>query len=357
MELEIREAAASDIDEIVSFHNAALGDSQKPEHWTWEFGESYPDSSVFTIIRAQGQVVATQGMIPVYIYARGKRLLSGKSESTLVHPAYRGRGLFQNVYQFAVSRCQDRGMQFIWGFTAAVGAFKRVGFRTYGHAVYSSISILNLWGALNWVREQNIGAMKKMITFLMSFPFLIYSSLLRATCRFPDKGLVIREGLAHQKDLESLYGRLRERNPDLIHIHLDERYLRWRIYNHPIFKYRTYFVYEGDLLKAYAFVNMHDNRMAYLTDLTFESLGAGKFLLQSILREMNTAGTGAVMFFGNKAHNGISRTFKLLRRFGFMHIEAPVQFVLRNLSVDDEESLFDITNWYMNGLWTEGFQI
>lgn len=357
MDLEIREVAASDVKEIVSFHNVAWGDSRKPEHWIWEFMGNYPDSFVFTIIKDREQVVGTQGMIPIYIYMRGKRLLSGKSESTLLHPEYRGRGLFQNLYEFAISLCKDRGMQCIWGYTTAIKAFRKAGFHTYEHAMYSSISILNLWRALPWIREQNIGAAKKMIVFLMSFPFWFYSSMLRATCRFSDRGLVVRERLTDQRDLGSLYERLRSRYPNQIDIDLDERYLQWRIYNHPIFQYRTYFVYEGELLRAYAFVNTHDKRMAYLTDFTFESVEAGKPLLERILSEMCAEGIGAVMFFGNRTNLVISQAFKLLQRLGFVQIPSPSHFVLRNLSSEDEESLFDVANWYMNGLWTEGYRM
>ena len=355
--MEIREVLASDVEKIISFHNAAYGDDRRPEHWMWEYKENNPDSFVFTIIKDEKQIIATQGMIPIYIYVRGRRLLSGKSESTLLHPKYRGGGLFQNLYEFAVSLCKAKGMKCIWGYTSAVKAFRRFQFRIYEDVMYASVSILDLRCALAGVHEQNIDMMKKVVRSLALFLSWLYASMLRVTCRSSSRGLLVRERLADQQDIANLYERLENRCPDLIHISLGERYLRWRIYNHPIFKYRTYFVYENDLLRAYAFVNTHDRRMAYLTDLTFESVNAGKFLLQRVLNEMRAEAIGAVTFWGNKRNPIIKRTFKLLQGFGFLRRRTSMHFVLRNLSFGDEESLLDVTNWYMNGLWTEGYRM
>jgi GNAT superfamily N-acetyltransferase len=357
IDLETREVLASDVEKTISFHNAAYGDDRRPEHWMWEYKGNYPDSFVFTIIKDEEQIIATQGMIPIYIYVRGKRLLSGKSENTLLHPKYRGGGLFQDLYEFAASLCKAKGMKCIWGYTSAVKAFRRFRFRTFEHVMHASVSILSLRCALSGVYEQNIDMMRKAVKSLALFLSWLYASMLRATCWPSARGLLVRERLADQQDIDNLYERLGNRCPDLIHISLDERYLRWRIYNHPIFKYRTYFVYENDLLRAYAFVNTHNRRMAYLTDFTFESVNAGKFLLQRALSEMRAEGIEAVTFWGNKRNPTIERTFKLLQRFGFRRKETAMHFVLRNLSFGDEESLLDVTNWYMNGLWTEGYRM
>lgn len=359
--LAIREVAASDVEKIISFHNAAHGDNRKPEHWMWEYKGNYPDSSVFTIIEDGEQIVATLGMIPIYIYVQGKRLLCGKCENALLHPEYRGRGLFQDLFEFALSLCKARGMQFAWAYAAAIAtvkAVRKIRFHTYDNMIYDSVSILDPRCNLSGVWERNANAVKKVIKSLTFLLFWLYSSILRATC-WPSgsRELVVRETLADQQDLDNLYKRLRNRYPDLIHIHLDEKYLRWRLYNHPVFEYRTYFVYEGDLLVAYAFVNTHNRRMAYLTDFTFESVDAGKFLLQRVLDEMCAEDVGAATFWGNKRNPVIRRTFGLLRRFGFVQRKTPNHFVIRNLSFGDEEGLLDMTHWHMNGLWTEGYRM
>jgi hypothetical protein len=357
MSLEPQEALPSDVEQIVSFHNAAYGNSRKPEHWMWEYKGNYPDLFVFTVIKDQDQIVATQGMIPIYLSIQGKRLFSGKSDSTLLNPQYRGGSLFQELYEIAVALCRDRKMSCIWGYTAAVKAFEKFQFRTYEYVMWSSISILNLRRALSELGQKDSGAARRVIEALKVLGFWLYSSLLRATYRSSGQGLAIGKELAHPQDLEHLYQRLREKHSPLIHIDLDEQYLRWRVYGHPIFKYKTYFVYEDDCLTAYAIVNSHDKRMAYLVDFTFESVNAARFLLQQILRELQTQDFRAVTFWANRTNPVAQQTFLLLRRFGFLERKTTMHFVLRNLAVDDEENLFEVANWYMNGLWTEGYRI
>lgn len=357
VDLEMREAATTDVEKIISFHNDAHKDNRKPEHWKWEYKGNYPDSFVFTVIKDAGQIIATQGMIPYYIYVRGKRLLTGKSENTLLNPKYRGGSLFQDLYEFAVSLCKTRGMQCIWGYTPATKALRRFRFHVYEYVMHGSISILNVRCALSEVLGEDTSAVKKVTKSLTFLSLWVYSAIIRATSQIPDTGLLVREKLADQHDLENLYERLKMKYPDLIHIDLDERYLRWRIFNHPFFKYRTHFVYEGDLLRAYAFVNTHNKRRAYLTDFTFETANAGKFLLKRILNQLQAEGIGAVSFWGNERNPLMKGPFDLLRRFGFVQRKTSAHFVLRNLSVGDQESLSDVTNWYMNGLWTEGHQM
>ena len=137
---------------------------------------------------------------------------------------------------------------------------------------------------------------------------------------------------------------------------MDENYLRWRVYDHPFFKYEPYFLYEGQTLKAYAFINRHESGRAYISDLTFESATEGRILLQRILRDMKDKGVGIVAFHGNETNPAINKIFQLLRRHGFLKL-AWIHMVIRNLNSDQEDLIFNEKNWYMNGLSTEGYEI
>jgi len=360
MDLRTKEATIADAEEIVSFHNAAYGDSQKPEHWMWEYRGHYPNLSVFAVITDAERIIATQGMIPVYINVGGRRVLSGKSENTLSNPDYRGKGVFQGLYEFAVSMCKLKGMQCVWGFSSsdkALNVLRKCQFRIYERMMYTAISITSLRYAPSEILEQGKAGLKERVLRFVGFSLLwLYASLFRVTCRVPDKGFLVREDLVRQQDLDDLYQHFRQVYPGLIHVDLNAEYLHWRVYGHPIFKYKTYFVYEGDVLRAYAFVNAHNRRHAYLTDFTFESVSAGKVLIQRVLRDMRAEDVGVVTFFGNQSNPAAKKTFELLRKFGFVK-RGWTYFVLRNISFEDERSLFDPTHWYMNGLWTEGYEM
>lgn len=355
MDVLMKEAELQDVDEIVAFHNAVYGDNRKPEHWMWEYKGNDPSLSVFTVIKDGERIVATQGMMPYYIKIQGERFLFAKSENTLLRPEYRGGPLFRDFYDYVVSRCQAKGMECIWGYTPAVKAFRRAGVRVYEDVMYDSISILSLKHVLARVRDNNVSAAKRVTKLLKTVALWAYSSILRRTHRISDTGFSVKEHLANERDLENLYLRLRTCYPSLIHIDLDEKYLRWRVYGHPIFKYKTYFVYEGELLRAYAIVNIHNRDQAYLTDFTLETVNAGEFLLKQLLDQLCADDIGYVSFFGNVRNPTIKRTFHLLSRFGFVGRPTDMNFGLRNITFYDESTLFEVENWYMNGLWTEGY--
>ena len=72
---------------------------------------------------------------------------------------------------------------------------------------------------------------------------------------------------------------------------------------------------------------------------------------------MRAERTGYVVFWGNGINPAMKVTFNLLKRFGFVQSRSDLNFVLRNLSFEEPIFLSGATNWYMNGLWTEGFRM
>ena len=121
--MEYRLAGPGDAAALVAFHNSYYGTDRTPEHWLWEYETYVPSKSVFACAEDSGKIIATQGMIPIPVQVGTGSVLSGKSESTLLLPAYRGSSLMADLYEYAVHNCGERGMQFLWGFTGAVKAF------------------------------------------------------------------------------------------------------------------------------------------------------------------------------------------------------------------------------------------
>lgn len=357
--IEMREVRPSDVNEIVSFHNVVYGDKRTPEQWIWEYESNYPDAFVFTRMKDANRIIGTQGMIPIYINIKGKRYLSGKSENTLLGPEYRGRDLFQELYRFAISCCKAKGMYCIWGYTGAIPAIKmlkKVRFHIFEGVIHNSILILTFRAALFEILKSKRSMVRKIAkSFLVMFRYTL-SFIHRITFRPPVEGYSIKQKLGSINDLDALYQRLRGKYPSMIHIEQDEEYIRWRILNNPFIKYRTYFVYQGSLLRAYCYLNTKDKRTAYLTDFTFESAEAGAFLLQSILDKLRNEKITYVSFWGNIKNPLMITVFDLLKRFGFSNRQGPA-FVLRNIAYEDEKPLYDIRNWYLGGLWTEGTKI
>nr|MDO8100888.1 GNAT family N-acetyltransferase [Candidatus Njordarchaeota archaeon] len=356
--MEIRNVRDSDLSDVVSFHNAYHDDKRTVKQWLWEYGGMNTNAFVFSIMRDKGRVVGTQGMIPIPIIIKGKRLLSGKSESSLLDSKYRGRTFFKDLYEFAVSRCKEKGMCCIWGFTSAARVWReKLRFYVDEDCMCECTLVLNPRPILSELLRSRDTIAKK-LAYSLETTYVYLSSLIfrtKSLRKMVGNKFSIKRSLKSANDIRSLFERLRLQHPHLIHIDQDKKYLRWRLFSNPNVKYRTFFVYEGSLLRAYCHLAI-DCKKAYLTDFTCEDDAAGVLLIRSLLRELRDGRFAYLSFLGNSRNSIMDSTFGLLKSFGFVKRRFfYLPFVLRNLSQKNEKSLYDIGNWYLNALWTEGY--
>ena len=319
--------------------------------------ENYPDSSVFVVIKDQGRVVGTQGMIPIFVNIKDKKRLSGKSESSLLDSAYRGGKLFEDLYDFAISSSKTRNICFIWGITSAIKVWRdKLGFSVYTDVKCTSI-ILKPRVFLSKILKSRMNIKTKIFMSFSILPSYLYSSVCRYT-RVPLGGTSREFSIEHKirsiDDLGELYRRLRAK-VDLIYIEQDGKYLAWRIFNNPTIKYTTYFLYEDTALRAYCYLSINNEKDAYLTDFTFEDYQAGETLLKKVLTQLRSANATSIQFMGNIKNPLMAGTFSLLKEYGFFKKRGSIAFVILNLSYENRTYLYDIRNWYINGLWTEGY--
>jgi len=117
----------------------------------------------------------------------------------------------------------------------------------------------------------------------------------------------------------------------------------------------THFLYENDLLQSYCYINTANQSTAYLTDFTFVDDDAGSYLLQEALEKLQNMNVVWVSFLGNAKNPLISTVFNLLKKFGFIKRRSPLAVVIKNINCEEEKTIYDVRNWYLNGLWTEGY--
>lgn len=336
--VSMRELQSSNIDDVVAFHNLHYGTTRTPESWIWKYHGYNPDAATFVIAKDGGKIVGTQGMIPVPILVNGKYYLSGKSEDSLLDSEYRGKQIFSGLYKFAMGLCASRKMHCVWGFTPAVKVWRdSLNFRVYEDIVQTSVLVL---------RPESI----------LHIPLGLYAimrKLINSLFVNTQKNVLVEQKLRSPEDLKGLYERLVTKHKELICLKLDKEYLTWRIFDNPNIKYDAYFVYENNELRAYCYFSMNKNQWIRLSDFTCEDYTFGKILLKKIIDDKKPA---YVLFMGNKTNVLTTRVFELLRRFGSIKKRSSSAFVLQNISFPCEDSLYEVKNWYLNGLWTEGFQ-
>lgn len=347
--------------DVFSLHNAFYGEARTWKDWVWEYKSLYAALSVFTAVKDKGQIIGTQGMIPIYVNIGGKRYLTGKSENSLLSQSHRGGDLFRQLYDYAMGICRARGMYCIWGFTTAAKVWRdKLGFsvcenivRTYGLILVSgSMRGMSLPGRV-LVSGAALDLLAK-AAYLYSFVPRSLSGFRGLSGRDAGK-YVLETSIKNISDMNRLYERLKRKYTELIYIEQDEDYVAWRIAKNPHTAYRTYFLYEGDLLRAYCYLNVKRTGFATLTDFTCEESRAGGVLLDYIVGSLPNEKVGLLLFMGNSANPLTADTLHLLGKVGFLELPPFRQhFVLKNV-LCNEPSLHDVRNWYVNGLWTEGY--
>ena len=293
-------------------------------------------------------------MLPIYMKIGTKTILSGKSENTLLLPAYRGTQLMQDLYEYAVGNCIDRGMQFIWGFSHAIKVLKKLGFESYPD-IQRMVRPGNIWAGVRlrlryksplWRR---MGSLGKLIFkhFLLGKNMAINQFQKRAEHE-------LRRGVADENCLKALFNRLKSQHKNTIFIRYDQEYLKWRVREHPFIKYTEYQVYSRADLKAYAIVALV-NGILSISDLTSEDENATSLLLYTILKDFGKK-VAEFHFLANTQDPLNQGVLRQLYKYGFSARSAS-HLVVRDLTKGNNEEIFDIRNWHINGLWTEGYSI
>lgn len=361
MTVKMKEIEDSEINQAVLLDNLENGRRRTTKQWIWEYKGNYPELSVFVVIKDDDKVVGTQGIIPIYLNIRGERHLSGKSESSLLAPEYRGRGLFTRLKGLALSTSLAKGMCCVWGLggvSTALRASSRLGFQIYRNVMCESVLILSPRRFVKSIIGSRRGLAGKIAKSSAAISMFVFSRFIVYVCSndfFPHShGFSVTRTPRSTNEIERLYSRLRDKYRSLIHLEQDEKYINWRVFRNPNVKYSTCFAYKDSSLGAYCYVALLNTGEACLSDFTFEDPDTGNFLLETILNSLKRRRVSAVSFVGNIRNKQIALTFDMLRRHGFMKMNFG-PFTLRNLSYKDEKCLYDVSNWYINALWSEGF--
>jgi hypothetical protein len=360
VDIEKREISLAEFDRAFELHNSMLGDDRSASDWLWEYKGVYPQSSVFVIGRLGSKILGTQGMIPIYLNIEGERFLTGKSENSLVDPTLRGSGFFRSIYDVAMELCRKRGMRCIWGFTPATKVWRKtLGFDVYENVMLNATRVIKLRTALNQIAKSETSYGKKIRLYLGALALLLYSRgtvfLFSLRISKTHGGYTIETEPRTMDDVSHLYSRLRLSDPRLIHIEQDREYYNWRILKNPNVKYETLFVYAADGLKAYCYFTVGSSKVAYITDLASEEDAALGLLMGRVMSRLSSLKAGRVLFTGNAKNASISHIFEELRKMGFVNLRGlRASFVLKNVSCD--ESIRDLSRWYLVGLWAEGYE-
>lgn len=342
--------------EIADFHCEYFGEIRSEYVWEWEYGKSNPYPNVLICAYESGKILATTGMMGVYLIISGQKYLSGKNESLLIRNEYRGSGLFRKLYDKALYESRKNGMYCIWGFSRkALGPLKRVGYTVVPDSIKLSVLSRSYESAIKLSKASSFSFFKSIFLKIGLVTATIYSLLvLNIRIKFPciSKSIYnISDTMANKDDVENFYKRLQSKYKKMIYLFLDEEFINWRIDRSPV-KFEKKFLYRNNALVGYYFIS---NRIDFLelADFTFEEINDGKVLFNELISYIKTNKIGFISYTGNIRNELNQVQFKFLRRYGFIRVKGLNDFVL-NVDGFKYQGSLNIKNWYITGLWAEG---
>jgi GNAT superfamily N-acetyltransferase len=353
--IKLSVAVKDDFEEVYEMHKKYFGELRSPYVWEWEYGGSNPFKSAFVIARHEDKIVATQGMMIIPLVVNGKVYESGKNESLLIDSEFRGRGLYRNLYQFALDEYGKYNIICLWGFTKKEGAFTSVGF-SFDRILSRSVLLLDPGRGAQLYKNNKSTALAGKVLKIALYPISFYCRMvffIKSGClRNNTNGISVTKALKDENDTVILFEKIRGQYPGLIHIHQDRKYMSWRIDKSPREMISCY-AYDNNELKGSMVLEINTGYIE-ISELIYTDYHVGRLMAGELRRIVNEKRPGTVVYLGNKLNAANRNVFSLLSSLGFLRMKGPNGFVLNIYSSTLKDSLLRLRDWYITGLWTEG---
>lgn len=343
----------SDIKEINEFYNTAYKKNRTEENFNWEFNSSPAGKAIYVIAKDtdKNKIVGTQCAIPIFFSnSNGIKILTAKSEDTLVDNNYRGQNIFENMYNLLFEECKKFGITCLWGFTPALKPFKRIGFEApFIHA--QSLMVRNIIKSYSYlVKLKPSNAFSEKIKI---FGLSILSKVYSLKNIFIDMSVLnpyrieINQNRV-QIGLEQLQKLAFNKDSEIYYIEETKDYLDWRISNNLNHK-KIFSVafYKNEILEANILFNVHENNIWYLIEDLYNNELNEKIKQAMFCKAINILSQHEnpyIIRTWEFDHNVINlKNTGIHKSAGMLKLNRGIHFVMRNLisnNIDNANNIF-----------------
>lgn len=331
-----------DKEALIAFLKSNLMHNVNTEIWNWEF-ETFPETEL-VYLKDNEKIIGSQSMLAVPLLMNGANILTYKSETSFVDGSYRGQDLFRKLYEYNIESIASYPYKNIWGFTALIKVWRK----TLGFQVPEN-KIENIFLA-TFTERPNFKSAKESLKTIRNKIYRIVKSpkfIANSEIEIRTSSISLSELAEYQRRWHETRG---------FHcLAMEESYTNWRIYHNPVLNYFQFFAYDKtQKLCGYVFAVEKDNVLR-LSSVHFDD----EFILQNLMYEIvvlcKKNKFSGISYFGNPENEENAKLFRLLsQKGGRSTINKFMQFVFLGRN---GELLQDTREWYLNGLWTEGFSM
>lgn len=322
----------------------------------WQYADTDLSTGLY-FAQKDNIFIASQGMIPIYLNVQGKKVLTAKSESSFLLPNYRGQGIFEKLYSHTIEKSSQSSIHCFWGFTSLSKVWRRLlSFEVFDSIIQESELQISLYRSIFAIRSGSSSLFDKCKKLCKS----IYSEI-----KLKKRPHIYAEFSASFLDLNNsnhisliceLYKMWSINHPDYVSMYCDHSYIKWRVADNPITKYEIIGIYKNNLLIGMCILNDRKGK-SYMLDFIVSDIDLLSLSFDTLLLfvKKHTLISHIIYWASNK-NDYSNKIHKLMKKYGaFIYINENMNFVIKNISGTYDN--IDISKYYLNGLWTEGFKI
>jgi hypothetical protein len=346
-----RLADDKDIPGINSLYLSSYNRERTTEQFVWEYNSAPAGRAIYVVAELNGKIIGSQCVIPYYCITRDNRkILTGKSEDTLVSHDQRGKGIFENMYKLLIEECEKRDIQFVWGFTYATKPFIKIGFEV-PFAASMLLSALKPLEASRYFSSLSRDKSQISRIKILCMCYWSYSKHILAKYNLNERKVTItQEEISLNSDS---FNYLQDQNH--FGLNLDKAFLDYRVNNNPYNKsYYCYTWRQNDIVKACIYFNITKDNVGYILHVFFDdslSRRQASGFIRKCIEETELKSTSVARFWGFTHNSQNLAEVNHLLAAGFIKLNRGISFVFKKIKPNFN---FDINHFVLSRMASQG---
>ncbi len=346
---------------ILELMNVA-GIKRNIEEWSWEYREN-PLGHLIGLAEHGGRIIGHMALVPVYMKIGLKSIKGCQAVDLVVHPRYRGQGIFLSIGKFLLNEAGKQGISVAYGFPNKPAHS--------GHLKYGWFDVCDVPFLVKLVRYSDIAdllADYRITRFLSKFGISrrVMNSVLGAgfaATSFVNKvfnrveigktdSVEIRRAESFDNRIDDFWN---EVSRDYVNLVLrDKEYMNWRYFRKPNNKYTTLIAEEHGKLLGYVVLCSEVTRnlkFGCVVDILAFSQRRSiiRLLISEAVEQLKREDADLIVcWMSNISHSG-QAPYRILKANGFFQVPGRSNpFIVRvNSPSLPPEFVCNPTDWYL----------
>lgn len=304
------------------------------QKFIWEFVDGPAGKAIYVGAFDGDKLIGTQAAIPLYfINENGEKILTAKSEDTLLDPEYRGKGLFDKMYKLLIDECLKAGIVSIWGFTYAKKPFLKLGFEI-PFETNNAICVFNPVESYKYLSRLNLQNRLREKFMIAGFVFISYLKKMFYFKKELDLNIKFKNVSSNVSLLKKIL-----KSDNCQTLDQDEKYIDWRIKSNPYSNdYKECCLVNEQSEKVASIIfNIRSDGFAYIEQMLFDRLlpvSVKKSIISNLLSYLKERKVFLVRFWGMECNHINAEEIGLLKDCGFVFSGKGTAFVYRKIDPD-----------------------